>query len=98
MIETIKPFLGVIIVFGIPGVTAAVLSWIFARRRGRNPLIWAIVSSILPVFVFVLYFKKPLAEVPGHFRHCPTCGEFSPWKYGGCIYCTPAGQGMERKP
>lgn len=97
MIESIKPFLGVIIVFGIPGVTAATLSWIFARRRARNPLAWALVSFVLPIFVFVLYFRKPLAEVPGHFRHCPVCGEFSPWKYGSCIYCRPADQGMERK-
>jgi hypothetical protein len=83
MIDMLKPAVGLLVIFGIP----AVIGGVMAAHRARSPLLWAMLSAVFPIFILVVYFKKPLREVPGHFRHCPACGEFQPWKYPACIYC-----------
>ncbi len=74
-----------IIVFGIPGVTAATLSG-SCPAPARNPRYGH--SSALSCRSFALcpLFQEPLAEVTGHFRHCPFAAN-SALKYGSCIYC-----------
>jgi hypothetical protein len=59
-----------------------------ARNRGRNILWWAFLSAIFPIFILVIYFEKPLREVPGGFRRCPACREFNPWQAAQCKYCS----------
>jgi hypothetical protein len=38
----------------------------------------------------VIYFEKPLREVPGGFKRCPSCGEFNKWAAAACKYCAAA--------
>ena len=53
----------------------AVIGGRLARNRGRNILGWAIPSAIFPIFIMVIYFEKPLREVPGGFKRCPACAQ-----------------------
>ncbi len=69
--------------FGLPGISGA---WM-ARTRGKNPLLWGLISAPFPFFVFILWFQKPLVEVPGYFHKCRLCGEVYPWKLEACKYC-----------
>lgn len=42
--------------FGLPGVVGMYL----ATRRGKNPLLWGVLSAIFPFFLVVLYYQfKP---------------------------------------
>jgi hypothetical protein len=67
-------------------VQAVAGGWL-ARNRGRNMLLWGALSSLFPIFIMIIYFEKPLREVPGGFRRCPACGEFITWQSGHCKYC-----------
>jgi len=58
-----------------------------ARNRGRNTLGWSFLSALFPIFIMIVYFEKPLKEVPGGFRRCPACSEFNPWQAANCKYC-----------
>ncbi len=78
-----KEYLFITAFFGIPGIAGALL----ARRRGKNPVLWGLLSAPFPFFVFVLWFQKPTEEVPGYFRKCPECGCVYPWKTKVCKYC-----------
>ncbi len=69
--------------FGTPGIIGA----IFARNRGRLIIGWGLLCAVFPFFLFVLYFNKPLREVPGQFRLCQACQQFIPWKDASCFYC-----------
>lgn len=45
--------------FGLPGVLGICL----AKSRGKNILIWGLLSAVFPFFLFVLYFQyKPLKK------------------------------------
>jgi hypothetical protein len=59
-----------------------------ARNRGRNMLWWGALSALFPIFIMIIYFEKPLKEVPGGFRRCPSCREFNPWQAVQCRYCS----------
>ena len=69
--------------FGIPGVAGA---WL-ARTRGKNPLLWGLLSAPFPFFVFVIWFQKPDHEINGHFRKCKACGGVYAWKHASCKFC-----------
>ena len=69
--------------FGIPGIAGA---WL-ARTRGKNPLLWGLLSAPFPFFVFVLWFQKPDHEIVGHFRKCAKCGGVYAWKLANCKFC-----------
>jgi hypothetical protein len=58
-----------------------------ARNRGRNILFWSGLSALFPIFIMIVYFEKPLKEVPGGFKRCPACREFNPWQATNCKYC-----------
>ncbi len=79
----IKPEMFVLVVFLIPVIAGGIL----AANRARNILGWGILCGIFPIFLMVLYFKKPLREVEGRFRLCPKCGEFYKWREPSCKYC-----------
>jgi hypothetical protein len=68
-----------------------------ARNRGRNSFGWGLLSAIFPIFIMIVYFEKPLKEVPGGFKRCPACREYIPWQAAHCKYCSatfpaPSGQ------
>lgn len=50
-------FIFLLLLFGVPAVLGVVL----ARRRGKNPFIWGILSGVFPFFLLILYVHhKPL--------------------------------------
>lgn len=79
----LSEYLFVFAFFGVPGVFGA---WL-ARTRGKNPLVWGLLSAPFPFCIFILWFQKPISEVPGYFRKCLTCGAVYPWKLDSCTYC-----------
>lgn len=76
-------YLFVFAFFGVPGVLGG---WL-AHTRGKNPLLWGLLSAPFPFFVLIIWFQKPTAEIPGYFRKCPSCGGVYPWKLNACKYC-----------
>jgi hypothetical protein len=79
----VKPEYLLILIMAVPG---AIGGWL-AVNRGRNVVGWCILCALFPVFLLVIYFNKPLREVPGKFRRCHACGEFIPWRDPACKYC-----------
>jgi hypothetical protein len=50
-----------LLLFGLPGA----LGFYLAKRRGKNPLLWGLMSAVFPVFLLVLrYYHKPLPKEP----------------------------------
>ncbi|HEY4745381.1 MAG TPA: hypothetical protein VIH45_12025 [Desulfuromonadaceae bacterium] len=46
-----------LLLFGLP----AACGFVLARRRGKNPLLWGILSGVFPFFLVVLYMQyKPV--------------------------------------
>ncbi|HEY6008181.1 MAG TPA: hypothetical protein VIU40_07635 [Geobacteraceae bacterium] len=89
MADFIKPEYTLILIMLVPCVVGAYL----AHHRGRNIIGWGVLCALFPVFLLVIYFNKPLREVPGGFRRCGSCGEYIPWKSATCKYC-----GTEQQP
>ena len=83
MTDYIQPAYAIMLITIPPALIGAKL----AHNRGRNILAWAALSALFPIFLMVIYFEKPLKEVPGGFRRCATCGEFIKWKADVCRYC-----------
>jgi len=68
-------------------IIAGAIGGFMAADRGRNVLLWCTLSALLPPFLLVLYFIKPLTEVEGMFRKCAQCGELIKWHASVCKYC-----------
>ena len=81
--DYIKPEYFALIIMAIPG---AVGGWL-AANRGRNIIGWCILCAIFPVFLMVIYFNKPVKEVPGKFKRCRSCNEWIKWGDPVCKYC-----------
>lgn len=48
-----------LLLFGLP----AAIGFYLARRRGKNPLLWGLLSGIFPFFLLVLKLQyKPLVK------------------------------------
>ncbi|KAB0669708.1 hypothetical protein F6V30_12990 [Oryzomonas sagensis] len=46
-----------LLLFGLP----AAVGFYMARRRGKNPFLWGVISGIFPFFLVVLHMQhKPL--------------------------------------
>jgi hypothetical protein len=75
------------IVLALLMLVPAVFGGMLARNRGRSILLWALLAAIFPIFLMVIYFEKPLREVPGGFKRCTSCGEFNKWAAAACKYC-----------
>ena len=76
------------IVLAMVMLPPALLGGILARNRGRSILCWATLSAAFPIFLMVVYFEKPVREVPGGFKRCPSCKEFNAWKAAQCKFCS----------
>jgi hypothetical protein len=74
-------FMGVF--FVLPGLYGGYL----AHSKGRNPLLWFLLNMCFPPTLMVTIFQKPLKAVPGHYRQCPKCKEYSKWRESICKYC-----------
>jgi hypothetical protein len=69
--------------FLLPGVIGC---WI-ARSKGRNPLLWFLLNTVFPPTLMITMFQGPVRPVPGHYRQCPKCREFSKWREAVCRFC-----------
>lgn len=69
--------------FGLPALAGA---WL-ARAKGKNPLLWGLLSLLFPFCVFILWMNSPAHEVTGYYRKCRACGRVYPWKLDACKYC-----------
>jgi len=76
------------LVIGLVMAVPAFLGGLLARNRGRNVVLWALLSALFPIFLMVVYFEKPVREVPGGFKLCPSCNEYNPWGTDLCRYCS----------
>lgn len=72
-----------LLVFGLPAAAGVKLAF----SRGKNPLLWGMLSGAFPFFLLVLHFHRPTHEIPGHFRKCVNCDRTFPWKDKECKYC-----------
>lgn len=79
----VKPEFVVFLIMMVPGVIGGVLAY----KRGRSVIGWCAICALFPVFLLVIWFNKPLKEVPGGFRLCPGCREYIKWKDATCKYC-----------
>jgi hypothetical protein len=75
-----------LLIFGLP----AAVGFKLALSRGKNPLLWGMLSGVFPFFLVVLHFHKPTHEIRGHFRKCAHCDRTFPWKDTVCKYCGTA--------
>lgn len=94
MPDYIQPEFLLLLIMAPPALIGAIL----ARNRGRNIVVWAALSAFFPIFLMVVYFEKPLREVPGGFRRCTSCGEFIKWKATACKYCNAEQPPLPLKP
>ena len=84
MIDLFSPAVLLIIV---PALFAGIGGY-FAYARGKNPVLWGVLSAVFPVCVLIVWFEKPKKEVKGHFRKCGGCGEWIKWEESPCRYCS----------
>lgn len=75
-----------LLLFGLP----AAVGFKLALSRGKNPLLWGMLSGVFPFFLLVLHFHKPTHEIRGHFHKCAQCDRTFPWKDTVCKYCGTA--------
>lgn len=75
-----------LLLFGLP----AAVGFKLAISRGKNPLLWGMLSGVFPFFLVVLHFHRPTHEIRGHFRKCAHCDRTFPWKASVCKYCGTA--------
>lgn len=86
MSQEIQGWIFIGVFFLLPGLAGA---WI-ARSKGKNPIIWFVLNGLFPPTLMVTIFQKPARAVPGHYRQCPKCSEYSKWRETTCKYCQTA--------
>ncbi len=84
--DMIRPELAVVLIMSVPGIIGGVM----AANRGRNFVVWGILSALFPIFLMIIWFEKPLKEVEGKFKKCVACGEWLKWREPSCKYCQAA--------
>lgn len=53
---------------------AAIVGWSVAKKKGRDPFLWAVLSFILPPLALLVMVLRPkLAE--GRTKLCPNCSK-----------------------
>lgn len=68
-------------------IVAGMIGGFMAADRGRRVFFWCLLCALLPPFLLVLYFSRPLCEVDGMYRKCSKCGELIKWHERVCKYC-----------
>lgn len=79
----VKPVLFLFMVVLVAGMTGGFM----AADRGRKVVAWCLLCALLPPFLLLLYFARPLCEVEGIFRKCSKCGELIKYRATVCKYC-----------
>jgi cytochrome c oxidase subunit IV len=76
-------------------IAAGVIGGFMAADRGRRVALWCLLCALLPPFLLLLYFAKPVREVEGVFRKCSNCGELIKWHALACKYCKTEQTGIK---
>lgn len=83
MLGYAKPVYFIFIFIAVIGVFGGVLAY----KRGRSIVLWCLLSMLFPIFLLVIWYQKPLKEVPDGFRQCTGCKEWIGWDAAVCKYC-----------
>jgi hypothetical protein len=78
-----KPVFSLFLIILVAGMSGGVM----AANRGRSVSAWCLLCALLPPFLLLLYFARPLCEVEGMLRKCVKCGELIRWHSPVCKYC-----------
>ncbi|MCM0081535.1 hypothetical protein L4X63_08045 [Geomonas sp. Red32] len=73
----------IVVFFVIPGLVGGWIAW----TKGRNPFLWFLLNTLFPPTLMVTIFQGPARAVPGRYRECPNCHEFSKWRETVCRFC-----------
>jgi len=68
-------------------IAAGISGGFMAADRGRRVPGWCLLCALLPPFLLLLYFARPLREVEGVVRKCSKCGGLIKWHAPVCKYC-----------
>lgn len=79
----VKPVFFLFLIVLAAGITGGFM----AADRGRRVAGWCLLCGLLPPFLLLLYFSRPLREVEGVFRKCSKCGELIKWHSRVCKFC-----------
>ena len=84
MQDYVKPvFFVLMVVLLVPAISGGVM----AANRGRMVAVWSLLCALLPPLLLLLYFARPLREVEGKYKRCPSCRELLKWRAPVCTYC-----------
>lgn len=75
-----------VLVFLVP-VAFGIVGGVMAANRGRSVVLWGILSMVFPICLLIVWYEKPVKEVPGKFRRCTVCGQWLRWREPVCRYC-----------
>jgi len=67
-------------------VLAGVVGVVIAHRRGRDRIIWGLLSAFFPPLILMLLVLPPRVA-PGRTRRCPYCSKILNNNDISCRYC-----------
>lgn len=70
-------------------VAAAAAGWYFAKKKGYNGLLWAVLCGLIPFLVLVVLVLPPKDRFRAG-RPCPSCGRPVPPGASVCGHCRTA--------
>jgi hypothetical protein len=65
----------------------AILGGFLAKSKGRNVVVWFMLSGLFWLPIIILLFLPPAREVEGKYRECPKCKEIIKWQALVCKHC-----------
>jgi len=68
-------------------ILAGAIGGFLAAERGLNVVVWFTISALVPPFILLFFFIKPLRESEAMLRKCARCGELINWQAAACNCC-----------